>query len=68
MLFKVAIHDGNLPETSFSEKGQLIDYICLTMPSFFCKNIKPMVSCQYQKTINNQIFLTKIVLQRSYVK
>jgi len=35
MLFKVAIPDGNLPETSFSEMGQLIDYICLTTPGFF---------------------------------
>jgi len=32
MLFKVAIYDGNLPETSFSEMGQFITYICLTMP------------------------------------
>gem|GEM_PF-2813134 len=32
MLFKVAIHDGNLLETSFSEMGQLVAYICLTTP------------------------------------
>jgi len=32
MLFKVAIPDGNLPETSFSEMGQPVAYICLTTP------------------------------------